>query len=332
MDNPENKKILHYEFSVDPECQDQRLDHYLVEKLVGTSRTRIQKLLKDGYITVNDSVVRANYRVQAGDHIKAMLLEAHAFKLIPEDIPLNIVYEDKYLLVIDKPVGMVVHPAVGHWTGTLLNGLLYYLQKQNGGQLKGHPGLVHRLDKDTSGLLLAAKDEDTLKFMQLELKERRVKREYQALVWGHLKEEQGRIDLPIGRNPSDRKKMCVTEKNSRSAVTKYSLETRYKFSDHLRINLQTGRTHQIRVHFSHLGHPVVGDREYGGDENILSGLFDLYRTQARNIIEAIPRQALHASKLQFNHPVRKLMQIVKSELPEDIRSIITYLQKIDRVM
>ena len=240
MNNPEDKKILHYQFTVEPEYQDQRIDHYLVEMLAGTSRTRIQKLIKEGYIKVNDGEVRANYRVQADDNITAMLLEAHEFKLIPENIPLKIVFEDEYLLVIDKPAGMVVHPAVGNWTGTLLNGLLYYLQEQAGGKLEGHPGLIHRLDKDTSGLLLAAKDQETLKFMQLELKERRVKREYQALVWGHVKDEEGRIDLPIGRNPSDRKKMCVTEKNSRTAVTKYKLETRYKFCDHLKINLQTG--------------------------------------------------------------------------------------------
>ena len=177
--------------------------------------------------------------------------------------------------------------------------------------------------------MIAAKDENTLNFMQNELKERRIKRYYEAFVWGHMREEGGKIELPIGRSPTNRMYMAVTDQNSRPAITKYELKTRFKFCDHVWVSLQTGRTHQIRVHFSHLGHPVVGDRDYGGDEKVLPGLFDLYRNQARRIIEMVPRQCLHARKIEFKHPKTGLIHTVKSDFPDDMQSVIDYLNEIE---
>jgi len=321
--------LENYSFVVQRENQDTRIDHYLVPLLKGVSRTRIQNLIKEGFITVNGEEIRANYRVKENDEIEVSVPPAREFKLLPEDIPLDIVFEDEYLLVINKPPGMVVHPAVGNWTRTLLNGLLFYLQKGGVQPADKRPGLVHRLDKDTSGLLIAAKDEATLNFMQAELKERRIKRRYQALVWGHLKDKEGKIELSIGRAQSDRRKMTVTERNAREAVTRYELLNRYKFADHLELALQTGRTHQIRVHLSHLGHPVMGDREYGGDEKILGGIYDQYRSEARHIIEMMPRQALHAYKLEFRHPKTGMIHTVRADLPEDIVRVIEYLKEIE---
>lgn len=318
-----------YTFTAGKDKEDSRIDHYLVPLLETVSRTRIQNLIKDGFITVNGEEVRANYRVKEADEIEVQLPPAREFRLTPEDIPLEIVFEDDYLLVINKPPGLVVHPGVGNWNGTLLNGLLFYLQKSGQNDPNKRPGLVHRLDKDTSGLLIAAKDEDTLNYMQAELKERRIKRKYQALAWGHLKDEKGTIELSIGRASTHRSKMAVTEKNAREAITGYELLTRYKFADHLELSLQTGRTHQIRVHLSHLGHPVIGDREYGGDEKILTGIYDRYRAEARHIIEIMPRQALHAYKLEFKHPKTGLVHTIVSELPDDIAAVIKYLKEIE---
>jgi len=316
-------------FTVESRESKLRIDNYLTSKIAKTSRTNIQKLIKDGFITVNGEEVKPNYRIRVGDEIDAVIPEAREFVLKAEDIPLDIRFEDEYLLVINKPAGMVVHPAIGNYSGTLLNGLLYYLKNERAEDVFERPGLVHRLDKDTSGLLIAAKNESSLNFLQEELKNRRIKREYQAMVWGHMNDNQGRIELPIGRSDKDRRKMAVREKNSRQAKTRYALKTRYKFADHLLISLQTGRTHQIRVHFSHMGHPIIGDREYGGDEKILSGIFDLYRNEARNVLKIMQRQFLHAYKLQFKHPATGLIHTVKSELPEDMQLTIDYLEEIE---
>ncbi len=321
-----------FEYSVQEDDDEMRLDHYLVDALKDVSRTRIQKLIKEGEIRINGQKVKSNYRLRTDDLITGSIPDAPVFRIEAEELPLDIVFEDDYLLVINKPAGMVVHPAVGNWHGTLLNGILYHVQQQNGEATK-KPGLIHRLDKDTSGLIMAAKDDQTLNFMQNELKERRVKRRYQAIVWGHLNEEEGRIELPISRSPGDRRKMAVIEsKTSRQAITRYKLISRYKFADHLDISLQTGRTHQIRVHLSHLGHPLVGDYDYGGDEKILSGLFDQYRSEARELIDMIGRQALHAYRLEFNHPQSGRIHTLKSELPEDMRKLIKYLQDIESKM
>ncbi|NIP44662.1 MAG: RluA family pseudouridine synthase [candidate division Zixibacteria bacterium] len=318
-----------FSITVNRDGEGERIDHYLVVNTKGLSRTKIQKLIKEGFITVNNDTVKSNFRLSAGDEIEGTIPPVREFKLEPETIPLDIKFEDEYLLVLNKPAGLVVHPGTGNWAGTLLNGLLHYLGDK--GELSGErrPALVHRLDKETSGLLIAAKDEPTLNYMQLELKKRRIKRRYQALVWGHLREEQAVINFPIGRLPTDRRKMTVDDESGRDATTRYVLLERYKFIDHVDISLQTGRTHQIRVHFSHLGHPVVGDSDYGGDDKILQGLFDQYRMDARKVLAIMRRQALHAWRLEFRHPRTGLIHAIKSELPDDIMKVLSYIKEID---
>lgn len=321
----------HFEFKVEADQVDRRIDRFLRDHLEGVSRSRIQKLIVDGMITVNGEEIRANYRLREDDLIEGDNPQRRRFHLVPEQIELDIRYEDDYLLVINKPPGLVVHPAVGNYTGTLLNGIIYYLGQKAEDDHNLHPGLVHRLDKDTSGLLLVSKVESVRNFLQEELKARRIKRHYQAIVWGHLRETEGKIELPLGRSPGDRRKMAVVDHNGREAVTNYHRLVRYKFADQIEVALQTGRTHQIRVHFSHIGHPVVGDRDYGGDENIISGMYDQYRQEARNILKLISRQCLHAWKLSFKHPVTKLVHTLKSDPPEDMQKIIEYLERIEHL-
>lgn len=321
----------HFEFTVESGEVDRRIDRFLRDQLKGVSRSRIQKLIVDGMITVNGEEIRANYRLREGDMITGDNPQERKFHLVPEQIDLDIRYEDDYLLVINKPPGLVVHPAVGNYSGTLLNGIIYYLGQKAEDDQQLHPGLVHRLDKDTSGLLLVSKVESVRNYLQEELKARRIKRLYQALVWGHLREAEGKIELPLGRSPGDRRKMAVVDHNGREAITKYRRLTRYKFADQLEVALQTGRTHQIRVHFSHLGHPVMGDRDYGGDENIIPGLYDQYRQEARNILDMISRQCLHACKLSFRHPITGLAHTIKSDPPQDMQNVIEYLDRVEHI-
>jgi 23S rRNA pseudouridine1911/1915/1917 synthase len=310
-----------YSFVVEPDDDFRRVDLYLQEKIGSISRTRVQKLIADGHVTVNGSEVRGSYKPREGDEIEAVVPDPQEFHLIAEDIPLDIVHEDDEIVVINKPAGMVVHPAPGHWTGTLVNALLYHVKDFKGISGQTRPGLVHRLDMETSGLLVVAKSDKSLSFLADEMKERRIKRKYVAFVWGHLPDEDGRIDAPIGRSRKDRKKMTVTNLGSRQAVTKYRVLTKYLFADKLELQLQTGRTHQIRVHLSHIGHPVIGDPDYGGREKAMTGIFDQYRKHATEILKAIDRQALHAYKLSFRHPSTNLEISFESQLPDDMELI-----------
>jgi len=313
--------LEHYSFVVKSGDNCRRVDLYLQEKIGDISRTRVQKLIADGHVTVNGSEVRGSYRPREGDEIEVVVPDPKEFHLVAEDIPLDVVHEDEDLVVINKPAGMVVHPAPGHWSGTLVNALLHHVKDFKGisGQIR--PGLVHRLDMNTSGLLVVAKSEKSLYFLADEMKERRIKRKYVAFVWGHMPEEDGRLDAPIGRSRKDRKKMTVTNLASREAETIYRVLARYLFAHKLELQLQTGRTHQIRVHLSHIGHPVIGDPDYGGREKAMTGIFDQYRGRASEILKAIGRQALHAYKLSFRHPSSNLEMSFESELPDDIRRV-----------
>jgi len=310
-----------YSFTVDESESFRRLDLYVHSKLSDISRTYIQKLIASGNITVNDGEVRGSYRPSPGDEIEVIVPEAREFHLVAEDIPLDVVHEDEELIVINKPVGMVVHPAPGHWDGTLVNALLHHVKdfRGIGGQIR--PGLVHRLDKDTSGLLVVAKSDKSLYYLSDEMKERRIKRKYIAFIWGHMPADEGTIEAPIGRSRRDRTKMTVTEANSRPSITDYKVKSRYNIGQKLELSLQTGRTHQIRVHLSHVGHPVIGDPDYGGRETAMAGIFDQYRPIASRILNSLSRQALHAYKLSFKHPVSKLLVSFESELPQDLRKI-----------
>ncbi len=307
-----------YTFTIQADETSRRIDHYLRDRIPNISRTYIQKLLASGHITVNGCEVRGSYKPREGDEIEVVIPEVREFHLEAEEIPLNVVHEDNEIIVIDKPAGMVVHPAPGHWTGTLVNALLHHVKDFKGISGQTRPGLVHRLDMDTSGLLVVAKSDSSLSFLADEMKERRIKRKYIALTWGHMPESEGKIDAPIGRSRKDRRKMTVTDTNSRSAITKYKVLDKFLLAERLEISLMTGRTHQIRVHLSHVGHPVVGDPDYGGRDKALSGMFDQYRPRAKQALDQIKRQALHAYELSFVHPGTRRMVSYNSELPDDI--------------
>lgn len=290
----------HYIFNIEEQDVGGRLDVFLAEHLENISRSGVQKLLEDGCVTINQKQVAKNYRLRKGDVIRTVVMPPKPLNVLPQNIPLDIVYEDNDLLVVNKPKGMVVHPAPGNPDGTLVNALLYHC----GDSLSGingiiRPGIVHRIDKDTSGLLIVAKNDIAHQALAEQIKEHTFTRFYEAVVYGNLKDDTGSINAPIGRHPIDRKKMAVTDKNSKSAVTYYTVLNRYQGFTHVRLQLKTGRTHQIRVHMAYLGHPVAGDTVYG----------------PKKVIRSLQGQCLHARTIGFIHPTTKNYLEFTSELP-----------------
>ncbi|MBR2418000.1 MAG: RluA family pseudouridine synthase [Clostridia bacterium] len=286
--------------TVEEDYASQRIDKYLSEKMENISRSAAQKLLDDGNVRVNFTVVSKNYKLKAGDRVVVTVPEPKSLEAKPEDIPLDIRYEDSDLLVVNKPKGMVVHPAAGNFDGTLVNALLYHCK----GSLSGiggvvRPGIVHRIDKDTSGLLIVAKNDMAHVSLAEQIKAHSFTRQYQSVVYGHFKADEGTVDAPIGRHPTDRKKMTVTTKNSKNAVTHYKVIEEFKDFTHLALKLETGRTHQIRVHMSYIGHPVAGDGVYG----------------PKKVIEYLQGQCLHAGLIGFKHPRTREYIEIESELP-----------------
>ena len=279
----------------------ERIDKFLSVLLQDSSRNAIQKLIENGKVLVNGAQVNKKYKVSTDDEIKMLPSELKPLDAEPENIPLDIVYEDEHLLVVNKPRGMVVHPAPGNYSGTLVNALLYHCKDSLSG-INGilRPGIVHRIDKDTSGLLILAKTDKAHIGLAQQIKEHSFTREYNAVIVGHLKERQGTVNAPIGRNPKDRKKMCVTMTNSKNAVTHYNTIEDYEGYSHISLKLETGRTHQIRVHMAHLGHAVAGDFVYGNDKKsaYLNG------------------QCLHAIKIGFIHPITQEYLEFTSDLPD----------------
>jgi 23S rRNA pseudouridine1911/1915/1917 synthase len=300
---------------VSPEASAQRLDVYLQGQVSGTSRSRIQQLIREGAVTVNDRPRRASYAVRSGDQVALEIPAPRAMALEPEAIPLDIRYEDDALLVVNKPAGMVVHPAPGSWSGTLVHALLHHCTDLSGINGVLRPGIVHRLDKDTTGLLVVAKSDAAHRGLAAQLEARLLRRRYLALVWGDLP-AAGKVDAPIARSPRDRKKMAVVE-GGRAAITHYTVSEHYPFCSLADIKLETGRTHQIRVHLQHVGHPVFGDPTYGG-RNRVAGIRPEYRLQAGQMLALIPRQALHARMLQFAHPLSGEELTIEAPLPADI--------------
>ncbi len=287
--------------SVPPEKAGERIDKIICAALDTMSRSAVQKIIDEGGVSVGGTVISKNYKVRAGDMIKFIIPEAKELEVTAENIPLDIRYEDDDLLVVNKPKGMVVHPAAGNYDGTLVNALLYHCK----GSLSGingviRPGIVHRIDKDTSGLLIVAKNDMAHISLAEQIKVHSFTREYQSVVYGRMKNQSGTVDAPIGRHPVDRKKMAVTQKNSKNAVTHYSVVGEYRDFTHLRLRLETGRTHQIRVHMSYIGHPVAGDAVYG----------------PKKVIEYLSGQCLHAGLIGFKHPRTNEYIEIKSELPE----------------
>lgn len=278
----------------------ERLDALLTHNIVGLSRNAAQRLIEDGAVTRGGAVLKKNYRCTAGDSFTVVLPEPGDAPLEAQDIPLDIVFEDADVIVVNKPRGMVVHPAPGHPDGTLVNALLWHC----GDSLSGiggekRPGIVHRIDKDTSGLLIVAKNDFAHQALSSQLADRSLSRVYEAVVRGRMREDSGTIDRPIGRHPVDRKRMAVTEKNSRSAVTDWSVLVRYSGYTHVECHLHTGRTHQIRVHMASIGHPLLGDYTYG----------------APSPDKGLEGQCLHARRLKFIHPRSGAQIVLESELP-----------------
>jgi len=290
----------------------ERLDAFLARCGESLSRSAAQKLIEEGQVTRNGKPGKKNDKLNMGDTIEYTIPEPKAVDIVAKEIPLDIVYEDADVLVINKPKGLVVHPAAGHQDDTLVNGLLYAM----GDDLSGingelRPGIVHRIDKDTSGLLAVAKNDFAHNMLASQLKDHSMHRTYEAIVCGSFREDSGTVDAPIGRHPSDRKKMCVTERNSKSAVTHWEVVARYRGYTHIRCKLETGRTHQIRVHMAHIGHPILGDIVYGHKKPELGQ----------------DSQCLHAGALCFAHPRDGRPVMVFAPLPEYFQKVVEKLEK-----
>jgi 23S rRNA pseudouridine1911/1915/1917 synthase len=321
-----NETFEHYKFIADPGQQVLRLDKFLVDRLQNASRNKIQAAADTGHIYVNGEPKKSNYKVKPGDEISIRLsYPKREIELIPENIPIDVVYEDESLVVVNKPAGMVVHPSYGHYTGTLLNALMYRFQElplfdsQN-----DRPGLVHRIDKDTSGLLVIAKTEYALSHLSKQFFDKTSHRKYIALVWGLPEPEEGTIVGNVGRSLKDRKMMYVFPEGDfgKHAVTHYRVIEKLGYVNLVECKLETGRTHQIRVHFQYIGHPLFNDSTYGGDKVLRGTIFTKYKQFVQNCFAILPRQALHAKELGFTHPVTGKQMMFDSELPEDMTTAI----------
>lgn len=287
-----------------------RVDSFIASYFDELSRSAAGKLIEDGSVEVNGKSVSKNYKLRKGDVLTVSIPEPKEYEILPENIPLDIAYEDDDLLVVNKPKGMVVHPAAGHYSGTLVNALMFHCRDSLSG-INGvmRPGIVHRIDKDTSGLLIVAKNDFSHRLLADQIKEHSFKRKYQAVVYGNFRNDEGTVDAPIGRHPSERKKMTVTLNNSRNAVTHYRVLGRYQGFTHLELTLETGRTHQIRVHMAHIGHPVAGDPVYG----------------PRKVITSLEGQCLHAYYISFTHPRTGETLTLSSPLPEYFKTFLSQI-------
>lgn len=300
-------------FTASLEDENKRIDIWLAERLADYTRSYLQKTMENGNITVNGNAVTKNYRIKNGDVIYVTVEPPKELDAMPQDIGLNIVYEDNDLIVVDKPKGLVVHPAVGNPDGTLVNALLFHCK----GSLSGiggtmRPGIVHRIDKNTSGLLVVAKNDKSHLSLSKQIKDHTITRVYRCVVYGNVKNDEGTIDAPIGRHPEDRKKMCITEKNAKRAVTNYKTLQRFRGFSYMELKLETGRTHQIRVHMAAMGHPVAGDPVYG----------------PKKVIKSLEGQCLHAMKLGFIHPSTGKYMEFTSPIPTYFCEFLDSLQAI----
>lgn len=301
-------KTTRYTWETDVDDAGERLDKFLASQLRDVSRSQVQQWIKDERVTVNGRPAKASYRLSVEDVVEVEVPEAVPLEVVAEPLPLNVVYEDNDLLVVNKPRGMVVHPAPGHETGTLVNGLLYHCRDLSGINGVLRPGIVHRIDKDTSGLLVVAKHDRAHLSLARQLEEHTVEREYMAIVHGRLAVEAGTVDAPIGRDPNNRQRMAVVQKGGKRAVTHFVVQQRFSNFTLLQLRLETGRTHQIRVHMKYIGHPVAGDPKYGPRRTL-----------------PIAGQALHAAVLGFDHPRTGERMRFETPLPEDMQQLLRRL-------
>lgn len=308
----------HYKFIVDKGQSMMRLDKYITSRMFETSRNRVQMAIEAGYVRVGDKIAKSNYKIKPLDEISLVFpYEKRVRDIGPENIPLNIVYEDDDLLVINKEAGMVVHPGHGHFSGTLVNAVAYHLGGKNG-------ILVHRIDKDTSGILVVAKNEEAQMKLAKQFFDHTTKRKYVAIVWGNVEQDEGTIDGNITRDESDRMRFTVTKDPSKGkhAVTHYRVLERFGYVTVVECILETGRTHQIRVHMKYLGHPLFNDERYGGNKILQGTIFTKYKQFIENCFKILPRQGLHAKTLGFVHPTTGKQMDFDSPIPEDMKALI----------
>ncbi len=315
----------HYRYVADKGQQPLRVDKYLMNRIENATRNKIQKAAKDGNIYVNDVAVKQNYKVKPDD-VVTVLFEHPPYEnlLVPEDIPIDIVYEDDDVLVVNKEPGMVVHPGHGNYRGTLINALTFHFDNLPNNS-SNRPGLVHRIDKDTSGLLVVAKTEEAMTHLSKQFFNKTTEREYVALVWGNVDEESGTVEGNIGRHPKNRLQNTVfddaeDEERGKPAVTHFKVLERLGYVTLLSCRLETGRTHQIRVHLKHIGHTLFNDERYGGDKILKGTTFTKYKQFVDNCFKALPRQALHARTLGFVHPTTGEMKRFESQIPDDMEA------------
>jgi len=323
-----------YKITVDFGQKPIRIDKFLLDKLENTSRNKIQESAKLGNILVNEKPIKSNYKVKYGDVIQLVVREKpKVLKLIPQNIPIKVLYEDAELIIINKDAGLVVHPGHGNYKGTLINALIYHFgQLPTSPELNHRPGLVHRIDKNTSGLLVIAKTESTMNHLAKQFFERTVERKYLALVWGDVKEDQGTIKTNLARNVKNRKVMDTYDFEGdigKHAITNYKVIKKLGYVTLVECKLETGRTHQIRIHMKSIGHPLFNDPEYGGEKILKGHNSSNYRKFIQNCFNEIPGQALHAKSLSFEHPQKKKIISFEVELPDGFKKILTKFEKLE---
>lgn len=317
-----------FNFSADKGQEPYRIDKFLMNRIEGATRNKLQQSINTGLVLVNGKEVRPNYKVKAFDEITVYSdMNPEETDIVPENIPLNIVHEDEDVMIINKPPGLVVHPGSGNYTGTLLNGVAYYLRQENptvSEESLPRYGLVHRIDKNTSGLLALAKTDKTMRFLAKQFYDHSVKRKYLALVWGDLKNDSGTIEAHVGRNLKSRKLFEAYPEgdHGKEAITHYTVLERFNYVTLVECVLETGRTHQIRVHMKYIGHPLFSDDFYGGDKIVKGTVYSKYKQFVENCFEICPRQALHAKTLGFVHPSTGKEIFFDSEIPQDMSNVI----------
>ena len=315
----------HYRFEIDKGQEPIRIDKFITEKLAFASRNKVQQAIESGNVVVNGKAIKSNYKLRGKDIIQIILPNpTYDYTVTPEDIPLDIIYEDEEVMVINKPVGMVVHPGHGNATGTLVHALLWHCKDLPQITGKTRPGLVHRIDKNTTGLMVVGKTEHALNFLSKQFFDRTIDREYVALSWGDIAENKGRIDCNIARNPNNRKlfKAVPDGTSGKNAVTNYEVLKRFGYVTLVKCKLETGRTHQIRVHLKYIGHTLFGDEVYGGHEVLAGTVYTKYKQFISNCLELMPQQALHAKSIGFIHPTTKKYMYFEQEIPNNFLDLL----------